>query len=149
MGLFDFFRRDAGKKVKLDGEALKNEIKEAGYSPISYEVSVEGETVRVRGKAASQEEREKVILALGNVEGVSKVEDDVQVAATSDAPASPKADAESRFHTVEKGDTLSGIAKELYGDASKYRAIFEANRPMLKDPDRIYPGQVLRIPPAP
>jgi nucleoid-associated protein YgaU len=148
MGFFDFFRRDAGKKVKLDPETLKGEIREAGYSPESYEVAVEGETIRVKGKAASQEEREKVVLALGNVEGVSKVEDGIQVAATGDAPPDPKADAESRFHTVEKGDTLSKIAKEVYGDASKYPAIFEANRPLLKDPDEIYPGQVLRIPQA-
>ena len=52
----------------------------------------------------------------------------------------------SRTYTVEKGDTLSRIAKEMYGDAGKYPAIFEANKPMLKDPDKIYPGQVLRIP---
>jgi nucleoid-associated protein YgaU len=53
----------------------------------------------------------------------------------------------SRTYTVEKGDTLSGIAKKMYGNANKYPQIFEANKPMLKDPDKIYPGQVLRIPP--
>ena len=55
--------------------------------------------------------------------------------------------AEARFHTVVRGDTLSAIAKQFYGDAGKYNAIFEANRPMLSHPDKIYPGQVLRIPP--
>ena len=47
---------------------------------------------------------------------------------------------------AQTGDTLSKIAKEMYGDANKYPVIFEANKPMLKDPDKIYPGQVLRIP---
>jgi nucleoid-associated protein YgaU len=50
-------------------------------------------------------------------------------------------------HTVVKGDTLSKIAKAQYGDAMKDPVIFEANRPMIEDPDKIYPGQVLRIPP--
>ena len=53
----------------------------------------------------------------------------------------------STFYTVQKGDTLSKIAKDQYGNANKYQQIFEANKPMLKDPDKIYPGQVLRIPP--
>ena len=53
----------------------------------------------------------------------------------------------SQTYTVKSGDTLSGIAKEVYGNAGKYQQIFESNRPMLKDPDHIYPGQVLRIPP--
>ena len=53
---------------------------------------------------------------------------------------------ESKTYTVKPGDTLSKIAKEFYGEANKYNQIFEANKPMLKDPDKIYPGQVLRIP---
>jgi len=57
------------------------------------------------------------------------------------------AKAMSKFHEVARGNTLSKIAKEYYGDGSKWPIIFEANQPMLKDPDLIYPGQVLRIPP--
>jgi nucleoid-associated protein YgaU len=57
----------------------------------------------------------------------------------------PAAD-EPVFHTVKSGDTLSAISKQVYGDANKYNAIFEANRPMLSSPDKIYPGQSLRIP---
>ena len=53
----------------------------------------------------------------------------------------------AQFHTVVSGDSLSKIAKEFYGDAMKYPVIFEANKPMLTHPDKIYPGQVLRIPP--
>ena len=56
--------------------------------------------------------------------------------------------AESRFHVVVSGDNLSKIAKQYYGDANKYPLIFEANKPMLTHPDKIYPGQALRIPPA-
>ena len=97
-------------------------------------------TVTLRGEAADQATREKAVLASGNVQGVAKVKDEMTVAQASGG--------ESRFHTVEKGDTLSRIAKEVYGDANAYMKIFEANKPMLKDPDKIYPGQVLRIPTA-
>ena len=82
-------------------------------------------------------EREKVILALGNVEGVGAVEDNIVV--TNPEP-------ESTFHEVKSGDTLSKISKEVYGDPMKYNIIFEANQPMLSHPDKIYPGQILRIP---
>ena len=69
-------------------------------------------------------------------------------ASSSQAQASAGGETASTFYTVQKGDSLSKIAKDHYGDASKYPQIFEANKPMLKDPDKIYPGQVLRIPPA-
>ncbi len=95
-------------------------------------------TVRVEGDAPSQAIVEKVTLCCGNVGGVQRVEN-VLVAAESAE--------ESRFHDVVRGDTLSAIAKTFYGDASKYPAIFEANKPMLSHPDKIYPGQKLRIPP--
>lgn len=94
--------------------------------------------VTVSGTAADQATREKIVLCCGNVSSVEKVNDQLTVSAAS---------AEARFHTVKSGDTLSRISKEMYGDASKYSVIFEANKPMLKDPDRIYPGQMLRIPP--
>jgi nucleoid-associated protein YgaU len=91
----------------------------------------------IQGKTESQAEREKVVLTVGNVEGVSQVDDMIQVI---------KAQPEATYHTVVRGDTLSKLAKKHYGDAMKYPAIFEANRPMLSDPDKIYVGQVLRIP---
>ena len=99
---------------------------------------MDGDKAVVSGKAASQAEREKAILAAGNTQGVARVDDRLTVAA---------AEPESQYHRVESGDTLSKIAKQYYGDLSKYPVIFEANQPMLKDPDKIYPGQVLRIPP--
>src|SRR5262249_2182580 len=82
---------------------------------------------------------EKVVLAVGNVEGIARVEDRLE-------GSNPQP--EARYYTVVKGDTLSKIARAQYGEANKYPQIFEANKPMLKDPDKIYPGQVLRIPRA-
>jgi nucleoid-associated protein YgaU len=91
------------------------------------------------GKAATQAEREKAILAVGNIEGIAAVEDDIAI----DAP-----EPASVFHEVARGDTLSAIARKHYGNANAYMKIFDANKPMLSHPDKIYPGQKLRIPPA-
>ena len=91
----------------------------------------------VKGKGVTQEMKEKIILAVGNVEGVGEVEDGIEP--SDDGPA-------SEFHTVVSGDTLWAISKRYYNKGSRYKEIFEANRPMLKHPDKIYVGQVLRIP---
>jgi nucleoid-associated protein YgaU len=89
-------------------------------------------------KAPDQATREKIVLCCGNVAGVQAVKDMMSV---------DRSEPEATFYTVVPGDTLSKIAKQFYGDANKYPAIFEANKPMLKSPDRFYPGQNLRIPP--
>ncbi len=94
------------------------------------------DTVTLSGTAKTQEDRERARLAVGNVQYVATVEDNIEV----EAPAP-----ESRFYTVKSGDTLSKIAKEMYGNAD-YMKIFNANKPMLSDPNKIYVGQVLRIP---
>lgn len=155
MGLFDFFRRDAGKKLggseTPDPEHIKAELGRLGLDVQGLDVAVNGDTVTVKGQAASQEAKEKAVLVAGNVHGVSKVEEQITVAAPAQgtpAQGTPAAQPQSQFYTVQSGDTLSKVAKQFYQDANKYPAIFEANRPMLKDPDEIYPGQVLRIPPA-
>ena len=88
--------------------------------------------------AADQQTKEKILLCCGNVAGVAKVNDELRVAEPAD---------EAKYYTVVKGDTLSKIAKEFYGNANAYPKIFEANKPMLSHPDKIYPGQTLRIPP--
>lgn len=93
--------------------------------------------VTVYGTVESQADREKVILTLGNVRGVATVDDRMNV-------VTPEPEAE--FYEVQSGDSLSKIAKKYYGNAGKYTIIFEANQPMLKDPNLIYPGQMLRIP---
>ncbi len=145
MGLFDFVKA-AGEKLGIGGgdkapsaDELKAELSKHGLEGQDVDVQVEGDTVKVKGKARNQEEKEKMVLALGNVEGVGKVEEFIDV--NDKTP-------EAQFYTVKKGDTLSGIAKQFYGDASKYNTIFEANKPMLSHPDKIYPGQSLRIPAA-
>lgn len=91
----------------------------------------------ITGTVADQATRERAILAIGNVEGVESVHDEIEVASET---------AESATHVVKSGDTLWAIAQAQYGDGNRYPDIFEANRPMLSDPDKIYPGQVLRIP---
>ena len=153
MGLFDFVK-EAGRKLGIGSDAptpddLRAEVTKLGLDAKDLAVDVQGDTVKVSGNVPSQEQREKIVLAMGNVHGVSKVEDNITVAvATAEAPAVAEASStsQSRFYTVKSGDTLSKISKEFYSDPNRYNAIFEANKPMLEHPDKIYPGQVLRIP---
>lgn len=124
-------KTEAGKAPSA--EALKKEVEDLGLDAKGVEIKVEGDKVRIEGKAASAEVQEKIILAVGNVKGVAQVEAETH-------------EVEPVFYTVKKGDNLSAIAKATLGNANLYPAIFEANKPMLKHPDKIYPGQVLRIP---
>lgn len=121
------------------GDAIADYIRAQNLDVSDLKVSFEAasSTVRVSGTGKDQATKEKVILCCGNIAGVEKVVDELEV-----KEAAPPA----QFHTVVKGDTLSAIAKKYYGDAGKYPQIFEANKPMLKHPDKIYPGQSLRIP---
>jgi LysM repeat protein len=166
---------DKNNDGKLDvGRGLSGHLRDHGIDPSKMHFTFDGDTVIVEGNVPDQETREKTILIVGNVEGVGRVDDRLRVGAavassggsTPLAGSKPLAGAPaggsqtvargsadestgwtSRTYTVEKGDTLSGISKKMYGEANKYHQIFEANKPMLKDPDKIYPGQVLRIPP--
>ncbi len=210
MGLFDFFKR-AGRSLapgKAKAAPATLDSKEEVDTPTAEEIkaevvahlpeakdltfTVEGDTVKISG-TASQETREKAIVAAGNIAGVARIDENVQVlhqvqpqaaapapapaqtapaqaapaptaapaqpqtqvasartttvAATTAAPAAPAPVADSTYVMVQKGDSLWKIAAKAYGDGSKYQKIFEANRPMLTHPDKIYPGQRLRIPP--
>lgn len=129
-----------GNSAKAAGDAIASYIRTQGLEVDDLNVAFDAPsaTVHVSGTAKDQATKEKVILSCGNIAGVEKVTDDLAV--RESAP-------EAQYHTVVKGDTLSAIAKKYYGDARKYPLIFEANKPMLKDPDKIYPGQSLRIPP--
>ena len=134
---------DGDKVAQLNqaaADGIKNYIAAQNLTATDLAVTFDGAsaTATVSGVAADQETKEKIVLCCGNVTGVAKVDDQLTV-----AQAAP----ESRHYTVVSGDTLSKIAKSEYGDANKYPVIFEANKPMLSSPDRIYPGQVLRIPP--
>ena len=126
----------AAKKEK-DEAAIKETINDLELHVENLHVSLEGETAIISGKAHDQATKEKVVLLVGNTHGIAMVDDRMDV---------EHKEPEAKFHTVVKGDTLGKIAKEHYGNAMKYPVIFEANKPMLKDPDLIYPGQVLRIP---
>ena len=112
-------------------------------------VNCERTAIDFGGISSSQQSGEIISnTVVGNTEGISKVDDQMTVAPpTEKAPAEAPPEPEAQFYTVASGDSLSKIAKEFYGDPMKYPVIFEANKPMLKDPDKIYPGQVLRIPP--
>lgn len=137
------FALDKGKDLfggkdddNTKAKAIKKEVEDLGLDEASetdFRVLVEGEKVKLEGTAPDQETKEKIILAAGNITGVAEVEDNMEAAQTT-------------FYTVKSGDTLSKIARTYLGSARLYPEIFEANRPMLTHPDKIYPGQVLRIP---
>jgi nucleoid-associated protein YgaU len=156
MGLISFIK-DAGEKIFGKSKAtVAAEAKEAAEQKAQKEsqivafvnglglkvqnlaVSVEGDVAVVSGTTESQAEKEKVVLAVGNINGIGTVDDRITVKVP---------EPQAVYYTVQKGDSLSKIAKQHYGNAMKYPVIFEANKPMLKNPDLIYPGQVLRIPP--
>jgi nucleoid-associated protein YgaU len=145
MGLFDFVK-DAGQKLFGAAESadidaarhLSGMVKNMGLPVENLVVAVDGDTAIVSGVTKSQADRERVVLLVGNTKGIARVDDRLRV----ETP-----EPEATFYTVVSGDSLSKIAKAHYGDAMKYPVIFEANKPMLADPDKIYPGQVLRIPP--
>lgn len=144
MGLFNFVK-EAGEKLwdSVSGgddqsKKLKEYIDKLGLpGSDKVDVNVKDGKASISGDTLSQELKEKILVAAGNVAGITAVEDNVKV---------QQAATESKFYTVKKGDTLSAISKEVYGDAGKYNKIFEANKPMLSHPDKIYPGQTLRIP---
>lgn len=135
-----------GGKDDVSAQELAQSLQQHGVTIEQGQVTVKDDTVTITGFAGSQAEKEKAILILGNHKGVAHVEDRIQIRAPQAQAAQPVSNQASRFYQVKSGDTLSKIAKEVYGDANQYPQIFEANRPMLKDPDEIYPGQVLRIP---
>lgn len=145
MGLFDFVK-EAGEGLlgKLtgseeeDSKAVQGRVQDLGLGVEGLKVKVEGDRAVIQGKARDQAEAERAIVAAGNVPGIAQVDDQLEIA----TPAKP-----SQYYKVKSGDSLSKIAKQFYGDPMKYPEIFEANKPMLADPDKIYPGQVLRIPP--
>jgi nucleoid-associated protein YgaU len=155
MGLIQFIK-DAGAKLLGQDEAeqqaaakqtdasndalramsLLRHVKALGLKAENLRIEVDGSNCVVSGQVGDQETKEKIALAVGNTAGIGTVDDRLEV-------TGPKA----VFYTVAAGDTLSKIARQHYGDANEYNAIFEANRPMLDHPDKIFPGQVLRIPP--
>lgn len=151
MGLFSFIK-NAGAKIFGIGKTTEEEkadfdkekanklistVESLGFIVQDLDIEVDDDTATVYGEAENQATREKVVLVVGNTEGIANV-DDRMITAIQEP--------EAQFYTVVSGDTLGKIAKTYYGNAMKYPEIFEANKPMLSHPDKIYPGQVLRIP---
>ncbi len=154
MGLIDFVKQ-AGQKI-FGGESdeekkgkLTKHVQSMNLPVENLGIAIDGETVTLTGLTDSVKNAEKIALALGNVEGVSKVNNKmrIKIKETPTPEKAEPAEKEATFYTVQKGDSLSKISQTQYDDPMKYKTIFEANQPMLKDPDEIYPGQVLRIPP--
>ena len=142
MGLLDF-ARDMGKKLFGGDDDPAEKIQasiEANNPGISnLGVTYNDGVVDLSGKADSAEVVEKAVLLAGNVQGVTDVQID-----NMDAPAPTP---EVAYYTIVSGDSLSKIAKEFYKNAMDYPKLFEANREVIQDPDLIYPGQKIRIPP--
>lgn len=168
MGIFNFIK-SAGKKLGFGEEdapeasAIKQELDSHDLGTNQVEVEVVDDRVVLNGVVEDQTIFEKAVIAVGNTLGISRVEaselkvvtpgsgakldgtvalDELKMAAT---------DAETPvLYSVEKGDSLWKIAEAAYGKGkgTRHTVIFEANRPMLTHPDKIYPGQVLRIPDA-
>ena len=166
MGFFDFVK-GAGEKLfgkdepeeaaKADPEKpafdpafvadqLRGKVAKLGLPIERLDVGFTGGVATVRGEVPSREVAEKVVIQLGNTSIVERVEDHLTVRPPPVVEQGPPPPPPAVFYTVVRGDTLSKIAKSQYGDWRRYPEIFEANKPMLKDPDLIYPGQVLRIP---
>ena len=122
---------------ELRAKSITENIAESGVIVQDLRVAVNGEKATLEGKVNTQECSEKLTLVAGNQHGIGSVDCQLEV-------ANPKP--ESTMYTVKSGDSLSKIAKNVYGDASKYTVIFEANKPMLTDPNKIFVGQNLRIP---
>lgn len=151
MGLISFIK-NAGEKIfkgneeKREAEkaqAILEHLNKFQFDVENLAVEFDDGMVTVKGQVKEQLVRNRILVTAGNVEGVEKVNDQIEV--VSPEPV-VEAEPEKQFYTVKSGDSLSKISKQVYGDANKYNKIFEANRPMLSDPDKIYPGQVLVIP---
>ena len=147
MSFFSFIK-DVGEKIlglataaEINAADLKKDLDALGLDTKDLTVELDGDNVVLKGTAKDQETLEKAVLEVGNKMGIAGVKTDgVKVASAGE---------ESKFYEVKKGDTLWKIAEECYGKGkgAQYNRIFEANTPMLKHPDKIYPGQKLRLPP--
>lgn len=126
-------RAEARKSVELE-----KYVRDLGLDISALDIRFDNGTAYIDGEAADSETKERVILAVGNCEGIAQVDESITVAQDNGS--------DSEMYVVESGDTLWAIATAAYGDGNRYPEIFEANKPMLKDPDEIFPGQVLRIP---
>jgi LysM repeat protein len=152
-GIFKFVK-DAGQSLAHaiglggpDVEDLTKALHDNGLSIQNLTLSIANDVATIGGVATDATQREKAVLVIGNTKGIESVVCNLTLppppVAVQAVAAEPPV---SRMYTVVKGDTLWAISEAMYGNGSKYQAIFHANEPMLKHPDKIYPGQVLRVP---
>jgi len=141
MGLLSF-AKNIGKKLfhreEDASEQIAAYIEEDNPGVSNLKVTVTNGVASISGEAESREALEKAVLMAGNIDGISEV--------NYDAVTAPVAEVKVEYYEIVSGDTLSGIAKKFYGNGSAYMRIFEANREVIKDPDKIYVGQKIRIP---
>lgn len=145
MGLFDF-AANIGKKVFGIGDAnaaeqIKENIEANNPGVSDLNVSLDDEVCTLGGSCDSIEAKQKTVLMAGNMKGVGSVNGD---ALSAPEPVEPVPEPE--YYVIESGDTLWGIAAKFLGNGSKYPEIFEANREVIEDPDKIFVGQKIRIP---
>ena len=158
-GLLDFAKDMGANLLKSDAEAGMNivmhiEANNPGVNPIN--AKFDDGVVTLTGTANSAQAKEKAILLAGNVKGVVRVNAEGLTApaalppaaepATTVVPANEIPAPDAQYYVIQSGDTLGGIAKEFLGSGSRYPEIFEANREVIQDPNKIYPGQKIRIP---
>lgn len=149
MGLLTFIK-DAGSKLFGGKESNEEKTQKVMDHLNSFQLettniaaTVADDIVNLSGSVSTIFQKVRVVATAGNVTGIAGVNDE-QLAVGE--PVEINVEPEKQFHTVVSGDTLSGISKKFYGNANLYNKIFEANRPMLSHPDKIYPGQMLVIP---
>lgn len=141
MGLFDFVKDIGNKIFGSEDEApekIKKHIESANPGISNLAISVENGVATLSGQAESAEAMEKAVLMAGNIKGIGEVR--------ADGLTAPAAVEAVEYYAIQKGDTLSAIAKKYYGNANDYPRIFEANREVIKDANLIFPGQKIRIP---
>lgn len=164
MSILDSIKNAFGGKAQEDITMAPSQIlANAGVDPNSLDFRFENDSISVGGEVASETERQKILDVLSAAPGIGIVEDRLVVTASAEATQSAPAGATAevlpesgvtiestgappRSYTVKSGDTLWQIAEQVYGDGSMYMKIFEANSPPLENPDRIHPGQELKIP---
>jgi LysM repeat protein len=146
MGLFDF-AKDIGRQLfDTDAEAADNikqhlEVSLSGVKNV--EVEFDDGVATVCGDCVNEATRDSAVLLVGDVKGVEKVvADDL----TFPEPKPEEVKEKVEYYEIVSGDTLGGIAKRFYGSASKYTRIAAANKELIPDPNKIYPGQKIKIP---
>jgi nucleoid-associated protein YgaU len=153
MGLFDFVKSIGHQLFSEESQAaqkIKETIETNNPGIKNLTVDYKNSTVYLGGDAESPEAVQKAVLMAGNLQGVESVNVDgvkIPAAAATPTPTAVENYANIQYYVVQSGDTLSKIARQFYGSTAKYTVIFEANREVIKDPDLIFPGQKIRIPP--